>query len=144
MKRIIMAVLLVFGLFLLTGCIKNNKTITYTKFMEIFKDKEGYFINNQTLKYEDKFERCIEANGNNTQFLYYEFKTEEQARKYLEDNYKNRKKYSYRDNKKYITVKCTDKMYFYAVQIDKVVLIGDTQIKSNRKIVKNIFKEFGF
>ena len=144
MKRIIMAVLLISSVFILSGCIKNNKAITYTRFIESFKDKDGFLVDNQTLKYEDKFERCLEASGNNVQFLYYEFKTEDQAKKYISDNYKNRKKFRYNDNKKYITVKCSDKMYFYAIQIDKIVIIGDSPIKSNKKIIKSVFKEFGY
>ena len=55
------------------------------------------FIGAQPLEYVSKpnielFKRFEEASGDNIQFIYYEFKTEEDARKYLSDNYKNRKK----------------------------------------------------
>lgn len=144
MKRIIMAVVLVSMTLFLTGCGNNYKAITYTKFNEVFKNKSNYNIINQTLKYEDRFERFLEANGENIQFLYYEFKTEEEARKYISDNYENRKKYKYKDRKDYITVKCRNKMYFYAIQTDKMVIVGNSPIKKNKKEIKRIFKELGY
>lgn len=144
MKRIITVVaIFIFSLFL-TGCTKNYKPITYTKFNEVFKDKNDFMIVNQTLKYQDRFERCIEASGKNIQFIYYEFKTEEEAREYLSENYKGRKKYRYKSNKKYSTVKCKDNMYFEAVQVDKIVLVGNSPMKANKKIIKGIFKELGY
>lgn len=144
MKRIITVVaIFIFSLFL-TGCTKNYKPITYTKFNEVFKDKNDFMIVNQTLKYQDRFERCIEASGKNIQFIYYEFKTEEEAREYLSENYKDRKKYRYKSNQKYSTVKCKDNMYFEAVQVDKIVLVGNSPMKANKKIIKGIFKELGY
>ena len=144
MKRIIMVVgILLCGIFL-AGCSRNYNSITYTKFTETFKNKNDYLVINQTLKYEDKFERCIEANGKNIQFIYYEFKTEKEARKYMKDNYSNRNKYSYKDRKKYITVKCTDNMYFYVIQIDSTIIVGNSSVKNNRKEIKHIFKELGY
>ena len=144
MKRIITAVIIVISVFVLSGCNRNYDAITYTKFNEIFKEKKDYNIINQTLKYEDRFERCLEASGKNIQFLYYEFKTEEEARNYISDNYKNRKKYKFNDKKNSIIVKCTNKMYFYAVQVDKIVIVGDSPIKKNKKEIKKIFKELGY
>ena len=142
MKRIIMVVCLLF-IIILTGC-SNYKPITYTKFSEFFKGKEDYIIIDQTSKYEDKFERCLEANGKSNQFFYYEFKTEKAARKYLEDNYKNRKKFKYRDRKKYISVKCSSNMYFYAIQSDKMVIVGVSSTKRNKREINRIFKELDF
>ena len=144
MKRIMMVVVLLIGILFISGCSSNPKPITYTKFIETFKDKDGFLTENQTLKYEDKFERCIESSTDDVTFLYYEFKSEEKARAYLEDNYKGRKKYRYSDNKKRIIVKCTDKMYFYAVQVDKSVVIGHTSNKKFKKVIKDIFKELGY
>ncbi len=144
MKRIITVVtIFIFSLFL-TGCAKNYKPITYTKFNEVFKDKTDYNIVNQTLKYQDRFERCIEASGKNIQFIYYEFKTEEEAREYLKTNYKSRKKYRYKSNNKYSIVRCKDNMYFEAIQVDKIVLVGNSPMKSNKKVIKTIFKELGY
>jgi hypothetical protein len=35
-------------------------------------------------------------------------------------------------------------MYFEAVQVDKVVLVGNSPMKENKKIIKEIFKELGY
>lgn len=143
MKKIIKGLFIFSIMFILCAC-KKYEPITYTKFMEEFNNKEGYIVNNQTLRYENLFERYIEVVGNNNQFSYYEFKTEDDARKYITDNYKDRKKYSFKDKKKYILVKCTDKMYFKAIQVDKIVIIGNTNIKSNKKEINNILKNLGY
>lgn len=144
MKRIITGVFVFIFIFILTGCTKDYKAITYTRFNEVFKENNNYLIVNQTLKYEDRFERCIEASGKNIQFIFYEFKTDEEARTYMKDNYYKRRKYRYRDKKNYITVKNTDNMYFYAIQIDKTVIVGNSPIKGNSKEIKSIFNKLGY
>ena len=144
MKRILMVVMLIIISLFFTGCTNNYKPITYTRFNEVFKNKNNFMIINQTLKYQDRFERCIEASGNNIQFIYYEFKTTEDAVNYLKDNYKGRKKYRYKSNNKVSTVKCKDNMYFEAVQVDKIVIVGNSPLKVNKKIIKSIFKELGY
>lgn len=144
MKRIITVVtIFLFSLFL-TGCTSSYKPITYTRFSETFKNKRSFMIVNQTLRYQDRFERCIEASGRNVQFIYYEFKTTDDAKKYLEDNYKGRKKYKYKSNNKYSKVRCKDDMYFEAIQIDKTVIIGNSPVKANKKLIRSIFKELGY
>ena len=143
MKKIIKGILVLSLIVLLSAC-KKYEPITYTKFMENFNNRDGYIVNNQTLRYEDQFERYIEVVGNNNQFAYYEFKTDEEARQYITDNYKNRSKYSFKDKKDYIIVKCTNKMYFKAIQVGKTVIVGNTSIKKNKKEVNKILKELGY
>ena len=125
MKKILKGLIFIFTIIIVSGCTKNYNPITYTKFNEVLNEQKGYMVSNQTTKYADKFERCLEAVGNNNQFLYYEFKTTEQA-------------------KKYITVKCTKDMYFYAIQIDKSVIIGSSNFKKNKHEIKSIFKALGY
>ena len=143
MKKIFKGILVLSLIVLLSAC-KNYEPITYTKFTEEFINRDGYIVNNQTLRYEDQFERYVEVVGNNNQFSYYEFKTDEEARKYITDNYKNRKKYSFKDRKDYIIVKCTDKMYFKAIQTGKTVIVGNTIIKKNKREINRILKELGY
>ena len=143
MKRIISVVLILCSLFL-TACSKNYDSITYTRFIETFKDKEGYIVNNESIKYEDRFERYLVSSNNKVQFLYYEFKNEKEAKEYVSINYKNRKKYKYKSSKNNIIVKCTSGMYFYLIQSDKMVLIGNAQNKSDKREVKRILKELGY
>ena len=130
MKKIIKGILVLSLIILLSAC-KNYEPITYTKFTETFSNRDGYIVNNQTLRYEN-------------QFAYYEFKTDEEARQYITDNYKNRSKYSFKDKKDYIIVKCNNKMYFKAIQVGKTVIVGNTSIKKNKKEVNKILKELGY
>lgn len=143
MKKILKGLFIICLIIIICGC-KKYEAITYTKFTEVFNNKNGYIVNNQTLRYENLFERYIEVVGNNNQFAYYEFKTEEEARKYITDNYKGRRKYHFRNKKNYITVKCTDKMYFRAIQVDKIVIVGNTNIKKNKREINSILKELGY
>ena len=144
MKRIFGVLLIMFSLFFITGCTKNYKSITYTNCKEFFNKKSDFIVDNQTLKYEDKFERFIEASGTNTEFTYIEFKSEEAARKYMTDNYKSLKEYKLKDKKKYMTVDYKVNKYMHIVQIDKIVIYGQTPVASNKKEVKRIFKELGY
>ena len=143
MKKILKGIMVLCLIILLSAC-KKYEAITYTKFSEVFNNKEGYIVNNQTLRYENKFERYIEVVGNNNQFSYYEFKTSEEARQYLIDNYKEQKKFHLKVRDDYITVKCTDKMYFRAIQVDKIVIVGNTNVKKNKGEINKILKELGY
>ena len=35
-------------------------------------------------------------------------------------------------------------MYFYAIQIDKTIIIGDSPNKKNKREIKKVFKELGY
>ena len=143
MKKILKGIIVLSLIVLLSAC-KKYEPITYTKFTETFNNKENYIVNNQTLRYENLFERYIEVVGNNNQFAYYEFKTPEEAKKYITDNYKDRRKYRFKERENYIEVKCTDKMYFRAIQVDKIVIVGNTNVKKNRSEINKILKELGY
>lgn len=144
MKKILKGLLILLLVVTLSACKKDYKAITYTTFIESFRETSDYLINDSTSYVDDKFERLIEASGKNNQFIFYEFKTEEQARKYAEVNYKNRKGFNYRDKKDYIIVKNTKDGYFYLIQIDKTIIIGNTSIKSNKREIKRVFKKLGY
>lgn len=144
MKKILKGLFIILFIFLLSACTKDYSSITYTKFIESFKSNLDYLVNDRTPLLDDKFERYIEASGKNNQFIYYEFKTKEAAREYVKVNYKNLKGYSYKDKKDYIIVKSSKDGYFYLVQIDNTIIIGNSNIKSNKKEIKRIFKNLGY
>ena len=144
MKKILKGIIALLFIFILSACCKDYKSITYTKFIESFKEESGYLVSNETSLLSDKFERYIEASGKNNQFIYYEFKTEEDARNYVSINYKDRKYFSYKDKKNYMTVKSTKSGYFYLVQVDNTIIIGNTDIKSNKREIKRILKKLGY
>ena len=144
MKKILKGIIVLLFIFVLSACGKDYKPITYTKFTETFKSEPEYLVNNNTPLVDEKFERFIIAAGKNNQFTYYELKTEEAARKYVELNYKGEKGYSYKDKKDYITVKSSKGGYFYLIQIDNTIIIGNTEIKANKKEINRMFKKLGF
>ena len=144
MKKILKGLFVLLFIFLLSACTKDYKSITYTKFIETFQSEREYLVNNETSILDNKFERFIEASGKNNLFVFYEFKTEEDAKNYVSLNYKNKKYFSYKDKKDYIIVKNTKNQYFYLIQIDKTVIIGSSDIKSNKKEIKRMFKKLGY
>lgn len=144
MKKILKGLFLLLFVFLLTACTKNYKAITYTTFIETFQSEADYLVNNETSMFDDKFERYIEASGKNNQFIFYEFKTEEDAKNYVSVNYSNQKGYKYKAKKNYTIVKNTKKRYFYLIQVDKTVLIGNSDIKANKKEINRMFKKLGY
>lgn len=144
MKKILKGLFVLLFLFILSGCTKDYKPITYTKFIETFKSEMEYLVNDRSPLIGDKFERYVEASGKNNQFIFYEFKTEKDAKSYVKLNYKNKKGFSYKNKSNCIIVKSTKGRYFYLIQIDKTVIIGNTEIKSNRREIKRIFKKLGY
>ena len=144
MKKILKGLFLLLFIVLLSACTKDYKAITYTKFIEVFKAEEGYLVNNETSIVDDKFNRYIEASGKNNQFIFYEFDTEKAARNYVKLNYKNKDGFKYKDKIDYITVKSTKDRYFYLLQVDKTIIIGNTEIKSNKKEINRMFKKLGY
>lgn len=144
MKKILKGLFVLLFLFILSGCTKDYKPITYTKFIETFKSEMEYLVNDRSPLIGDKFERYVEASGKNNQFIFYEFKTEKEAKSYVKLNYKNKKGFSYKNKSNCIIVKSTKGRYFYLIQIDKTVIIGNTEIKSNRREIKRIFKKLGY
>jgi len=144
MKKILKGLLILVFIFLLSACTKDYKAITYTRFIENFSSEPEYLVNNSTSLVNEKFERYIEASGKNNQFVFYEFKTEKDAKDYVKVNYANRKDFKYKDKKDYITVKCTKERYFYLIQVDKTIVIGNSNIKSNKKEINRILKNLGY
>ena len=134
-------ILLIFILFIfITGC-KNYSLFNYSSFIEFFNNKSGFQINDKTLNYEDIYQRCIEVNKDDIQFIYYEFKTEEEAKNYVKKNYDN-SNFKTKIGKKYSISKSNTSGYFYLVQKENVIVIGNTENAKSKKELKSIFKEF--
>ena len=144
MKKIFKGLFIFLFLILLSGCAKDYKEITSTKFMEILKDENGYLINTHTPIYDSNIEESISATGENVQFLFFEFGSKKEAKDYVENNYKNLKGYKYKDYGNYIEVRNTKTGYFYLIQIDKMVIRANSDIKSSKKEIKKIFKQLGY
>lgn len=144
MKRIKYIFVLMIGVLLLSGCGKNYKPITYTKFIENFNDSEKFYVTDDTLKYESIFERFIEVNGLNTEFTYMEFKTESEAKKYVKNNYENNSYYKYKTSGNSIVITRNQNKYVYGVQVDKIFVIGQTPNKKYKSEVNKNMSKLGF
>ena len=57
MKKILKGLFVLLFLFILSGCTKDYKPITYTKFIETFRTEMDYVINDGTSSFDDRFER---------------------------------------------------------------------------------------
>ena len=136
MKKILKGLFAFLFLVLLSGCAKDYKEITSTKFMDTLKAQEGYLLNTHTPIYDSYIEKSIGASGDNVQFLFFVFDSEQSAKKYVKNKYKD-----YGD---YIEVKNTKGKYFRLIQINKTVISGSSDNKSEKKEINNIFKKLGY
>lgn len=144
MKKIFKGLFVFLFLVLLSGCAKDYKEITSAKFLETMRNQDNYSVNTHTPIYDSNIEKSISANGDEIQFLFFEFNSEKEAKAYIKNNYKDIKGYKYKDYGKYVEVKKTKDGYFYSLQINKMVISGFSDIKSNKKEIKNIFKKLGY
>ena len=144
MKRIKYLFVLTLGVLLLSGCKSNYEPVTYSKFIEEFNNNSNYYVNDDTLKYENLFERYVTVSGKSTEFTFYEFKTEEDAKEYVDKNYKDNDRYKYKSSNDYVIVKSTKDKYFYGILVDKIFVVGQTSNKSYKSDVNKIMKELGY
>lgn len=143
-KRILFTLIIFVSVVILSGCGKKYSSITYSRFTEKMSDELNYSVKDESLSYEGKFEREISAAKGDVVFIFYEFKTDKDAKKYMENNYKKRKFYSYKSNDEYSTVKYTKTGYLYIVQVDNIVIAGSTEKDSSKNEIKKVFKELGY
>ena len=104
MKKIFKGLFILLFLVLLSGCKKDFKEITYSTFMETLRNEKGFLVNTYTPIYDSNIEKSISASSENSQFLFFVFGNKEQAKSYVEKNYKNFKGY------KLMTITSLDKI----------------------------------
>ena len=81
-------------------------------------DDLSYSVTDKSLSYEGIYERYISASKEGSLFLFIEFEDKAAAEKYMENNYKDEKGYSYKKEKDYIVVTNSKNGYVKIVQID--------------------------
>lgn len=144
MKKIFKGLFVFLFLILLSGCAKDYKEITSTKFMEVLKNETSYLVNTHTALYDSNIETSIAASSEKAQFLFFEFGSEKEAKEYVKKNYKDFSGYKYKDYGTYVEVKSSKDGYFRLVQINKIVISASSDIKSSKKEINNIFKKLGY
>ena len=129
--------LLLIVLFCLTGCNKNYSELTSTKFLSEFTGKD-YTIIDHSYETENFFDRNIEVGKKNVNFYYVIYKTEKEAKEFMEEKYKNNKNYKYVQKGK--TIIATDqgiKEYTRIIKVNKTILVA----KSNGLFAKLKLKQ---
>ena len=144
MKKIFKGLFVFLFLVLLAGCAKDYKATTTDKFIDAFSNDSEYLLNTHTPIYDTNIERSTAVSGKGIQYLFFEFDTEKNAKSYVKTNYKGIENYKYKDYSDYVEVKSTKGRYFRLVQVDKTVISGYSDTKSDKKEINRIFKKLGY
>ena len=144
MKRIFCTFLIVLSVLLLCACKKDYSTLTYKRFTSKMSDDLSYSVTDKSLSYEGIYERYISASKEGSLFLFLEFESEKDAKKYMEDNYSKQKGYSYKSTDDYIVVTNSKGGYVKLIQVGNVIISGSTEDSKYKTDVKKAFKELGY
>lgn len=143
MKRILKIFSVLFFVILLSGCNKNLEKVSYTDYNEYFNSKDGYTILDKSSDYDLSVIRYLEAGNGNVQVFFTEYQKTEDAKKEIEDLYKNQKNYKFKEKDNYTYVKNTKGTYFKLYRVDNVV-INAVADKKYKKEVNRVLKDFGY
>lgn len=143
MKRILKIFSVLFFVVILSGCNKNLEKVSYTDYNEYFNSKDGYTILDKSSDYDLSVIRYLEAGNGNVQVFFTEYQKTEDAKKEIEDLYKNQKNYKFKEKDNYTYVKNTKGTYFKLYRVDNIVVnaIAD---KKYKKEVNKVLKDLGY
>jgi lipoprotein len=142
-KRILKIFSVLFFVILLSGCNKNLEKVSYTDYNEYFNSKDGYTILDKSSDYDLSVIRYLEAGNGNVQVFFTEYQKTEDAKKEIEDLYKNQKNYKFKEKDNYTYVKNTKGTYFKLYRVDNVV-INAVADKKYKKEVNKVLKDLGY
>lgn len=143
MKRILKVFSVLFFVILLSGCNKDLEKVSYTDYNEYFNSKDGYTILDKSSDYDLSVIRYLEAGNGNVQVFFTEYQKTEDAKKEIEDLYKNQKNYKFKEKDNYTYVKNTKGTYFKLYRVDNVV-INAVADKKYKKEVNKVLKDLGY
>lgn len=143
MKRILKIFSVLFFVVLLSGCNKNLEKVSYTDYNEYFNSKDGYTILDKSSDYDLSVIRYLEAGNGNVQVFFTEYQKTEDAKKEIEDLYKNQKNYKFKEKDNYTYVKNTKGTYFKLYRVDNIV-INAVADKKYKKEVNKVLKDLGY
>lgn len=143
MKRILKIFSVLFFVVILSGCNKNLEKVSYTDYNEYFNSKDGYTILDKSSDYDLSVIRYLEAGNGNVQVFFTEYQKTEDAKKEIEDLYKNQKNYKFKEKDNYTYVKNTKGTYFKLYRVDNVV-INAVADKKYKKKVNKVLKDLGY
>lgn len=143
MKRILKIFSVLFFVVILSGCNKDLEKVSYTDYNEYFNSKDGYTILDKSSDYDLSVTRYLEAGNGNVQVFFTEYQKTEDAKKEIEDLYKNQKNYKFKEKDNYTYVKNTKGTYFKLYRVDNVV-INAVADKKYKKEVNKVLKDLGY
>ena len=144
MKKILKITLTIFVIFIMAGCGKSYEKLTYTDYMEYFNKKQGYTIQDNSKYYDIDIRKYYEAGNGKVQILYIEYAKNEDAVKYIEESYLDKKDYKVKLNDDYSYVKSTKDKYLKIYRVDNVIISVMALDKEYKKDVNNILKDLGY
>lgn len=143
MKKIVKVFLIIFSLVILTGCGKNYDKLSYTEYSEYFNSKHEYVVLDKSSSYGITTTRYLEAGNGNVQVFYIEYAKTDDAIKYVNDLYKDKKHYKLKTKNNYSYVKSTKDKYFKLYRVDNVI-VNAVADKKYKKDVNKVLKDLGY
>lgn len=134
---------LLLGIIILSGCTKEYKKLSYIDYNEYFNKKANYIIIDHSSNNGLEIIRELEAGNGTIQVIYLEFNNEEEANKYIDDNY-NEGNYKIKNKNNYTFVKNTKNRYFKLYRTDNVIVYAVSNDKKDKKEINNILKDLGY
>ena len=128
---------------LMSGCGKNYKKLSYIEYNEYFNKKQDYLMIDHSSENGLEIIRDLEAGNGDIQVMYLEFMTEEEAEKYLKENFDD-DNYKTKDKETYTIVKNTKNRYFKLYKIDNVIIYALSNDKKDKKEINSILKDLGY
>lgn len=143
MKKIVKVFLVIFSLVILTGCGKNYDKLSYIEYNEYFNSKHEYVVLDKSKDYDITTTRYLEAGDGNVQVFYIEYAKTDDAIKYVNDLYKDKKYYKLKTKNNYSYVKSTKGKYFKLYRVDNVI-VNVVADKEYKKDVNKVLKDLGY
>lgn len=144
MKKVFSKVITILVMIILvSGCGKDYKKLSYIDYNEYFNEKEGYLMIDHSSENGLEIIRDLEAGNGDIQVMYLEFMTEEEAEKYIKENF-NDDNYKVKDKETYTIVKNTKNRYFKLYKVDNVIVYALSNDKKDKKEINSILKDLGY
>ncbi len=145
MNKILVKIsIILMTIFIFTGCDKDYKKLSYTRYNEYFNNKSNYMTIDHSSDRGTEIIRDLESGNGTIQIMYIEFKTEDDASSYIKKMYSKKDGYKYKKENDVTIIKNTNGMYFKLYKIDNTVLYGISLEKKDKREINNILKDLGY
>lgn len=140
---LLLVIILLIGIIFILNYNKEYKKLSYIDYNEYFNNKDNYMMIDHSSDSSLEIIRKLEAGNGTIQIMYLEFENEEDAEKYIDDNY-NETGYKIKNKNNYTLVKSTNNIYFKLYKVDNVIVYGVSEDKKDRREINSILKDLGY